>query len=86
MVCQDKKPPRYIMILGLQISHHAGAQLIVFPFQTTELMNKFRHPKPVHAMKRQVPVFQAERYASRKNCGLCSDRESAYIASAMEVE
>ena len=57
------KKHKYGGFFGLQISHHTGAQLTVFPFHTIELMNKFRHPRPVHAMKRQVPVFQAKRYA-----------------------
>ena len=33
--------------------------MIAFPFHTIELMNKFRHPRPAHAMKRHVPIFQA---------------------------
>ena len=31
--------------------------MIVFPFHTIELMNKFRHL--AHATKRHVPIFQA---------------------------
>jgi hypothetical protein len=30
----------------LQISHQTGAQLNALPFQTIELMNRFRHPSP----------------------------------------
>jgi hypothetical protein len=45
----------------LQISHHTGAQLIAFPFQIMELMKKFKQPRPVQNMYRQVPVFHASK-------------------------
>ena len=41
------------------MSHQTGALLMTSEFQTTELMNWFKHARPVQIMYRQVPVFQA---------------------------
>jgi hypothetical protein len=38
----------------------------MFLFQTTELMNSIRHPRPVQNINKQVPVFQAVPYVFRK--------------------
>ena len=43
-----------------QITHQSGAQLIVLPVHTTELINWLRQAKPVQSMNKQVPVFQAK--------------------------
>jgi len=37
-----------------------GAKFSTVLFQRTELMNKFKQPKPAQAMYREVPTFQAE--------------------------
>lgn len=41
------------------MSHQTGAGLLKLLFQTTELMKKFRQARPVQAILRHVPVFQA---------------------------
>jgi len=43
------------------MSHHTGAQFVVLPFHTIELINVIRQLVAAHIMKRQVPVFQARR-------------------------
>lgn len=43
-----------------QMSHHTGAKFCTEEFQTTELINKFKQPRPAQAMYREVPTFQAE--------------------------
>ena len=42
------------------MSHQIGLQLIALRFHTIELMNWKRQERPVHAMYKQVPVFQAK--------------------------
>jgi hypothetical protein len=42
----------------VQKSHHAGAQLTVFPFHTIELTNWTRQPSAVQIMYVQVPTFR----------------------------
>jgi len=42
------------------ISHQTGAELLILSFQTMELMKNVRQARPVQAILRHIPVFQAE--------------------------
>ena len=41
------------------MSHQTGATFAMLLFQTTELMNPFKQPRPAQAMNKVVPTFQA---------------------------
>jgi len=49
------------------MSHHTGATFAVLLFQTTELMNAFKQPRPAQAMNKVVPTFQARGTMIKKN-------------------
>ena len=41
------------------ISHQIGATFAMLLFQTTELMNPFKQPRPAQIINKEVPTFQA---------------------------
>jgi hypothetical protein len=45
---------------NLHMSHQTGAGLLRLSFQITELMNRLRTHRPVQAILRHVPTFQAD--------------------------
>jgi len=45
----------------LDISHHTGAQFVVFPLQIRELIKRLRLARAVQAMYKQVPALEASR-------------------------
>lgn len=58
------------------MSHQTGATFAVLLFQTTELMNPFKQPRPAQAINNVVPTFQA-RERRKNNQSMCGfQRES----------
>lgn len=47
------------------MSHQTGATFAVLLFQTTELMNPFKQPRPAQAINNVVPTFQARERDAR---------------------
>jgi len=42
------------------MSHQTGATFFTELFQITELIKKFKQPRPAQTMYKEVPTFQAE--------------------------
>jgi len=49
----------------VEMSHQTGALISASDLHTMELMNWFKHAKPVQIMYMQVPVFHASRCHGR---------------------
>jgi len=43
------------------MSHQTGATFFTELFQITELIKKFKQPRPAQTMYKEVPTFQASR-------------------------
>jgi hypothetical protein len=68
------------------MSHQTGATFDVVLFQTTELMNAFKQPRPAQAMYKEVPALQARTESRVNNGNKKNDVERTHIPNANKVE